>query len=213
MMKPAHIFRQAQYDAAHSQSEPVEDSAGITSKHKLLASSIFKLANFLIVAFVISSCNHSENKETAPRVFNEYHYALDSVIKSKDGNLGGIELGQSKTVIPTREVSQAIEKSANHITFEQKIDSISKYNITYSLENDTITEIEVQIISQNSDEGEKIMADLKKYYQQKYTAPVMDKGYFVFNCFDSKKRNFTITLTDNSDPNNSVIELFVYREK
>ena len=177
-----------------------------------LANYLFKLANFLIVVFIISSCNHSE-KETAPRVFNEYHYALDSVIKSKDGILGGIELGQSKTVIPAREVNQAIEKTADHITFEQKIDSISKYNITYSLENDSITEIEVQIISQNNEEGEKIMGDLKKYYQQKYTAPVMDKGYFVFNCFDSKKQNFTITLTDNSDPNNSVIEMFVYREK
>ncbi len=212
MKKSTHIFRQAQYDKTHSQFEPAEDSTGIMSKYKTLVSSILKLTTGLVIASVIVSCNRSE-KETAPRVFNENHYALDSVIKSKDGILGGIELGQSKTVIPAREINQAIEKSANHITFEQKIDSISKYNITYSLENDSITEIEVQIISQNSDEGEKIMADLKKYYQQKYTAPVMDKGYFVFNCFDSKKQNFTITLTDNSDPNNSVIEMFVYREK
>jgi len=181
-----------------------------------LASSIFKLANCLIVALVISSCsNHPATKETPAvnRIFPEYHYALDSVIKSKDGILSGIELGQSKKLIPSREIIQAIEKDGSHITFEQRIDSVSKYNITYSFENDTITEIEVLITSQNSDEGDKILGDLKKYYQQKYTAPIMDKGYFVFNCFDSKKRNFTITLTDNSGASNSVIDMFVYREK
>ena len=163
----------------------------------------------------LSSCNnHTETKDkTVNRIFSEYHYALDSVIKSKDGILSGIELGQSKSLIPAREMSLAIEKDAGHITFEQKIDSVSKYNITYSFENDTITEIEVLITSQNSDEGDKILADLKKYYQQKYTAPIMDKGYFVFNCFYSKKRNFTITLTDNSGASNSVIDMFVYREK
>ena len=106
-----------------------------------------------------------------------------------------------------------MEKSNSHITFEQQIDSISKYGITYSLENDTITEMEVHITSSNSEEGEKILNDLKKYYQAKYTAPMMDKGYFVFNCFDSKKQNFTITLTDNSSPSNSVIDMSVYREK
>ncbi len=168
----------------------------------------------LLATCWLSSCNHTETKEVASnRIFPEYHYALDSIIKSKDGILGGIELGQSKSAIPASEVNQAIEKSATHITFEQKIDSISKYNITYSLERDTITEIELQIISQSTEEGDKILNDLKNYYRLKYTAPFMDKGYFVFNCFDSKKKNFTITLTDNSDPNNSIIDMSVYREK
>lgn len=167
-----------------------------------------------MMLFLTSCTNHTETKEVAShRIFPEYHYALDSVIKSKDGILSGIELGQNKNKISARELNQAIEKSANHITFEQKIDSISKYNITYLLENDTITEIELEIISQSSDEGDKILTDLKNYYRIKYTAPVMDKGYFVFNCFDSQKRNFIITLTDNSDPNNSIIDMSVYREK
>ncbi len=165
----------------------------------------------------ISSCNnHTEADKSADagkRVFPEYHYALDSVIKSPNGIIGGIELGQSKQVISAIQISKAIEKTTNHITFEQKIDSISKYSITYLMENDTITEMEIHITSANSDEGDKILSDLKKYYQAKYTAPMMDKGYFVFNCFDSKKQNFTITLTDNSDASNSVIDMSVYREK
>ena len=163
----------------------------------------------------LSSCHSNESAKTSEknRIFPEYHYALDTILKSKDGILCGLELGQSKQRIPANEISQVVERAANHITFEQKIDSISKYTITYSFENDSISEIEVLITSKSGDEGDKILNDLKKYYQSKYTAPIMDKGYFVFNCFDSKKQNFTITLSDNSDASNSVIDMYVYREK
>jgi hypothetical protein len=171
----------------------------------------------IAAGLMVSSCNHTTDKDkeevVTNRVFADYHYALDSVIKSKEGIICGIELGQSVKLIPAREVNQAIEKANDHITFEQKIDSVSKYAITYSFENDTITEMEVLIASQNSEEGEKILTDLKNYYSKKYTAPMMDKGYFVFSCFDSKKQNFTITLTDNSGTSNSVIDMYVYREK
>ena len=168
------------------------------------------------IVFFISSCNnHSEADKSvgSERVFPEYHYALDSVIKSNNGIIGGIELGQNIRVITAMQINKAIEKVAKHITYEQKIDSISKYSITYSIENDTITEVEVHITSNNSDEGEKILNDLKAYYSKRYTAPMMDKGYFVFNCFDSNKKNFTLTLTDNSSPSNSVIDILIYREK
>ena len=173
------------------------------------------MACSIAVGVIITSCNNHTNKEEVinNRVFADYHYALDSIIKSKEGILSGIELGQSVKLIPAREISQAVEKANDHITFEQKIDSISKYSITYAFENDTITEMEVLITSSNGDEGDKILADLKSYYTKKYTAPIMDKGYFVFNCFDSKKQNFTITLTDNSGASNSVIDMYVYREK
>jgi hypothetical protein len=170
----------------------------------------------VVTGILLSSCNnhHTDKEEVAAnRIFADYHYALDSVIKSKEGIVGGIELGQSIKLIPAREVNQAVEKANDHITFEQTIDKISKYTITYAFENDTITEMEVLITSQNGDEGDKILADLKSYYSKKYTAPMMDKGYFVFNCFDSKKQNFTITLTDNSGASNSVIDMYVYREK
>ena len=171
---------------------------------------------YLILATCwLSSCNHSESDKSvgSKRVFPEYHYALDSVIKSTTGIIGGIELGENKQAIPVIQVDKAVEKTANHITFEQKIDSISKYSITYSIENDTITEIDVHITSSNADFGDKIINDLKNYYRTKYTAPIMDKGFFVFNCFDSKKQNFIITLTDNSSNSNSAIDMSVYREK
>ena len=135
------------------------------------------------------------------------------IIETSEGIVAGVELGQSSKFIPVAQVRSAIDKAKDHITYEQRIDSLTKYNITYSIENDTISEIEVLVNSQSHDEGDIILNDLKKYYTAKYTAPIMDKGYFVFNCFDGKKKNFTITLTDNGGSSNSVVEMLVFREK
>ena len=166
-----------------------------------------------VIALLIS-CNNDKNKQAElVRIFPEYHYALDTVIKSKEGIVSGVELGQNIKFIPMAHVKQAVEKSKDHIIYEQKIDSLTRYSINYSLENDTITEIEVLITSQSEDEGDQILTDLKKYYTAKYTAPIMDKGFFVFNCFDEKKKNFTITLSDNGGNSNAVIEMLIYREK
>ncbi|MGZ3902965.1 MAG: hypothetical protein ACXVC6_04675 [Bacteroidia bacterium] len=167
------------------------------------------------VLMVLFSCNN-ENKtiiEKAPRIFPDYHYALDTVLKTPQGIVSGVELGQNIKFIPLAQQKSSVENGKDHIIYEQKIDSLTRYSINYSLENDTISEIEVLITSQSEDEGEKILNDLKKYYSAKYTAPVMDKGFFVFNCFDGKKKNFTITLTDNGGNSNSAIEMLIYREK
>jgi len=169
---------------------------------------------FMGSAVILFSCNNGKNnQQESQRIFPEYHYALDSVIKTKQGIVSGVELGQNIKFIPLTQVKSAVDKSKDHITYEQKIDSLTRYSINYTLENDTISEIEVLITSQSQDEGDKILNDLKKYYSTKYTSPIMDKGYFVYNCFDGKKKNFTITLTDNGGNSNSVIEMLIYREK
>jgi hypothetical protein len=183
---------------------------------KLMNSIYSKIFFCVLCIIILFSCNNEKNnqqRQETSRIFSEYHYALDTVIKTKEGIISGIELGQDKKFIPLAQVKAAVDKSEDHITYEQKIDSLTKYTITYSLENDSITEIEALINSQSEDEGDKILNDLKNYYSAKYTAPIMDKGYFVYNCFDSKKKNFKITLTDNGGNSNSIIEILIYREK
>ena len=125
----------------------------------------------------------------------------------------GLELGDSKKTIPSVQIKNAGQSEKDHLSYVQKIDSLTKYDILYSLENDTISEIEVLISCQSHDLGDRILNDFKNYYREKYTAPMMDKGYLVFNCFDGRKRNFKISLTDNSSGETSLINLLFYREK
>ena len=167
----------------------------------------------VLLVVLFASCNTTEVKPDAKRIFPEYHYALDSIIKSNEGIVCGVELGQSRKFIIAEQQKNAVDKDKDGLVYEQKIDSLTKYNITYTFEKDTISEMEVMVNCSSRDEGDVILNDLKNFYGKKYTAPIMDKGFFVFNCFDSKKRNFTITLTDNGGTSNSVIDILIYREK
>lgn len=167
---------------------------------------------------MLFACNEEpavEQKQSVEnkRVFDGYHHALDTVIKEAKGIIAGVELGDSRASIRREQVENAADQDKEGLVYEQVIDSLTRYSITYTFENDTITEIEVLISCSDHDEGEKILNDLKNYYRIKYTAPVMDKGYYVFNCFDSRKRNFKITLTDNGGSSNSLIDMLIYREK
>jgi len=172
-----------------------------------------KISFACCLTLLIFSCQTTEVKQEGKRIFPGYHYALDTIIKSTQGIVAGVELGQSKKFISTEQHKNAVDKDKDGLVYEQTIDSLTKYNITYTFDNDTISEIEVLINCNSRDEGDKILNDLKNYYGKKYTAPIMDKGFFVFNCFDGKKRNFTITLTDNGGTSNSVIDMLIYREK
>lgn len=152
-------------------------------------------------------------KETPKRVFPEYHYAIDTIVKTPKGVIAGVELGDARSLVREEQVKNAADQDKEGLVYEQVIDSLTKYTITYTFENDTISEIEVLVNCENRDEGDAILADLKNYYRQKYTAPIMDKGFFVFSCFDSRKRNFKITLTDNGSSTASVVNMLIYREK
>ena len=171
-----------------------------------------KIGFCVAIIFAFASCMPEVKSETK-RVFPEYHYALDSIIKTNEGIVAGVELGQNRKMILSGQQKNAVDKDKDGLVYEQKIDSLTKYNITYTFENDTISEMELMINCASRDEGDKILNDFKNFYGKKYTAPIMDKGYFVFNCFDSKKRNFTITITDNGGASNSVIDILIYREK
>lgn len=176
---------------------------------------VLKIVGGLALVFSITCCTNNavEVKPETKRVFPEHHYALDSIIKTHEGIIAGVELGQNRKMILLDQQKNAVDKDKDGMVYEQKIDSLTKYNITYTFENDTISEMEIMINCSSRDEGDKILNDFKNFYGKKYTAPIMDKGFFVFNCFDSKKRNFTITLTDNGGTSNSVIDILIYREK
>lgn len=170
----------------------------------------------LIMLFAVSCTNNPAVEEKKPepkRIFPEFHYAIDTIIKTPKGIIAGVELGESRTAVMPEQVKNAADQDKEGLVYEQKIDSVTKYSITYTFENDSISEIEVLVNCENRDEGDAILADLRNYYRLKYTAPLMDKGFYVFNCFDSKKKNFKITLTDNGGTNNAVIDMLIYREK
>lgn len=147
------------------------------------------------------------------RVFKGFHVSLDSIIRKKEGVVHGFELGDSIKVIRAAEPGKPEEEDSDYFLFSYPIDSLSSYTIAYSFVKDTLEEAEIQISSKSIDTGTEILNSLRKYYSEKYTAPLVDKGIYVFNCYDSRKRNFKISLTDNSTAETGIINMLVYREK
>ena len=171
---------------------------------------IIKTIPFLFL-IVLISCSET-NTSKIERIFPEYSVVLDSVVAQPQGVVRGFELGDSKKNVLAFEGKKPESSDEKSIYFTYSIDSIHSYSIEYTFENEKLNEIEINIISRDKDLGSGILNDLKNYFTKKYTAPLMDNGIYVFNCFDSQKKNFIINLSDNSTSDCGKILLIIYRE-
>ncbi|MFL5754116.1 MAG: hypothetical protein ACJ76F_11960 [Bacteroidia bacterium] len=166
-----------------------------------------------LVALAFSCSNEQPHKQPKERIFKGYDVSLDSVIRNQQGIIRGLELGAKIGEVKAAEPNLPVEFDVDYYYYEGKVDSLTSYSVAYTFVHDSLDEIEIKIHSLSLDAGATILNDIKKYYQQKYTAPLMDQGVYVFNCFDSRKRNFKLSLSDNSGIDMAHISLLVYREK
>lgn len=167
------------------------------------------------IGLFLFACTSEPENSVPPkeRIFKGFHYSLDSILQKKEGIVHGVELSEPLNDVKSKEQKKPDELDVDYCLYNYKVDSLTSYSIAYTFEKDSLDEIELQINSSSLDEGSRILNNIKKYYTEKYTSPLMDKGIYVFNCFDSKKRNFKISLTDNSTTETGIINVLVYREK
>jgi hypothetical protein len=168
------------------------------------------------ICLLIFSCSNEPKEEPVvvkEPVFKGFHVSLDSIVRKKEGTVHGFELGDSAKAVKAYETLKPVEEDSDYVLFSYPIDSISNYTIAYTFVKDTLDEAELQITSKSIDNGTEILNNLKRYYSEKYAAPLMDKGIYVFSCTGSHKQNFKISLTDNSTAETAIINMLVYREK
>lgn len=180
---------------------------------------ILKLVSKIIVVvlsiFVLGSCSDPEKPkvEVKPRVFPEYNLALDEIIKTKAGVIRGINLNSKSDSIRKAESGTPVESEKNHLFFEYQLDSLTNYSIDYTLVNDSLEEISLQVNCSDPELGSKIYADLKDYYEKKLPNPMEDQGQVVYNCFEGQRKPFVVSLSDNSTPVKGIINLLIYKDK
>ena len=178
--------------------------------------SSFKILFSLTVIVIISISCHEEKKEivkTKPRIFNGYHVLLDEIIRSKEGVFRGINLNTKSEVIKSIETVPPIETSEGRLYFEYKADSLTDYSIEYTLNKDSLEEINVQINTNDLELSSYLFCDLKDYYANKLPNPTEDKGYVVYNCFEGQRKPFVVSLSDNSSPSKGIINMVIYKDK
>jgi hypothetical protein len=171
----------------------------------------------LIIACLFAISCKEEKKETpakaTPRVLPGFHPLLDQIIRDKAGVFRGLDLNASAEQIKKVEGSEPIEESQGHLYYEYQADSITNYSIDYTLNNDSLEEINVQINTNDLDLGSYLFCDLKDYYANKLPNPTEDKGYVVYNCFEGQRKPFVVSLSDNSSPAKGIINMVIYKDK
>lgn len=169
----------------------------------------------LLVALALGSCEEAPKvtEQKKPRIFPEYNELLDEIIRSKDGVIRGVDLNSKAIVITKTETREPSDVDQDYLYFEYRIDSITNYSVTYNLEKDSLDEVAVQINCNDLDLSNRLFTDLKTYYEKKMPNPTEDKGYVVYNCFEGQRKPFVVSLTDNSTPNQGIINLVIYKDK
>lgn len=176
-----------------------------------------KALYYIIALFsiVIVSCTEAPKvvEQKKPRIFPEYHEALDEIIRSKEGVIRGVDLNSKAEVITKAETQQPTEVDDGYLYFEYKIDSVINYSVAYNLNKDSLDEVTVQVNCSDLDLSSRLFNDIKTYYEKKLPNPTEDKGYVVYNCFEGERKPFVVSLTDNSTPTMGIINLVIYKDK
>ena len=154
-----------------------------------------------------------ESRKPAHRVFEGYHPLLDEIIKSKQGVFRGLDLNARSEQIMVLENAEPAETSPGHLYYEYQAASLTIYSIDYSLENDSLEEINLQINTKDMDLSTYLFCDLKDYYANKLPNPTEDQGYVVYNCFEGQRKPFVVSLSDNSSPTMGIINMVIYKDK
>lgn len=167
----------------------------------------------VISLLVVSACSDEKKPVEKERPFLGYHVLLDSIIKTKQGLFRGLELNARSKDIFAVERQQPSKKEDNHIVYEYTIDSLTNYLIDYTLNNDSLEEISLQVNCKDLELSSYLFCDFKDYYGYRLPNPREDKGYVVYNCVEGERRPFVVSLSDNSSPNQGILNLIIYKDK
>jgi hypothetical protein len=164
---------------------------------------------------LLVSCRNEEKKQVKlkARVFEGFHPLLDTIIKTKDGVFRGLNLNARADTIKLVEGIAPVESSPEHLYYEYTVDSLTNYSIDYTLANDSLEEISLQINSNDLELTSYLFCDFKDYYANKLPNPTEDKGYVVYNCFEGKRKPFVVSLSDNSTPSRGRLNMVIYKDK
>ena len=178
-----------------------------------MSKTLYHILTALVILSVLSCQDTAKQVEKKPRIFPQYHEVLDEIIRSKEGVIRGVSLNSKAILITKAETKQPTEVATDYLYFEYEVDSMINYSVAYSLNKDSLDEVEVQINCNDLDLSSRLFTDLKTYYEKKLPNPTEDKGYVVYNCFEGERKPFVVSLTDNSTPNKGIINLVIYKDK
>lgn len=170
----------------------------------------------MVLTLAFTTCkNEPVVTATVPkeRIFKGFHPLLDLIIRSQEGVFRGLDLNASSARIKELEGMAPTESSDGHLYYEFQADSTTNFSVDYTMNNDSLEEINIQINTNDLDLSSYLFCDLKDYYANKLPNPTEDKGFVVYNCFEGQRKPFVVSLSDNSSPAKGIINMVIYKDK
>ncbi len=175
--------------------------------------SLYFLPLLLLLSFFACNTEKKEEVVEKKRIFEGFHPLMDEIVRSKKGVFRGLELNAKVEDIKTTETVQPVEAEKDRLYFEYVADSTTTYSIDYTIHNDSLEEINVQINCTDLELSSYLFCDLKDYYANKLPNPIEDQGAVVYNCYEGQRKPFVVTLSDNSTPSQGIINMVIYKDK
>ncbi|MFN5183120.1 MAG: hypothetical protein ACK5D5_08885 [Bacteroidota bacterium] len=165
---------------------------------------------FLLSIFLLSCGSEVEKK---PRVFVGYPEWMDTTLRSSEKIIRSVEPGMSIEEVTSTEPLKSVEGDSICQYFELKADTSHSVTFSYRFDKRKLSEIEMTIFTDNVESANETFTHLLKYYESKYSKPIIEKGIHVFSANTSTGSLAKISLEDRSELHKGVIHILVYYEE
>ena len=176
-----------------------------------------KLALCLAAAglLLLSACSLGSGSanEQAQRVFPGFNPAIDSVLKTTAGIFRGLHLGMPLDSLKRLEKGKPASETSDRLVYHVVLDSNTQYDLSYWVNEQKLSEIELDLYCKDLDRTTIIFDDLKAIYTQRLGKPEQgNQGTLVFS--DQKlKSPLCVTISDDSSLDKGKISLSIFEEE
>ncbi|MDO9187802.1 MAG: hypothetical protein Q7W13_17475 [Bacteroidia bacterium] len=167
---------------------------------------------FLLLAFIISSCNEPKSP------LAEYGPIFEKVMISDTSVFRGFNFGDSLNFVQSKEANKPIEADKGYLYYEYKLDSEGSFNIAYNFDELGLNEIHSDIFINDADNADEVFNKFKTYFDDHFGASQAQMGFTIWSVKSEKYGEVVINLSNEStdftiDKAPGKISLWIYPDK
>lgn len=113
----------------------------------------------------------------APAVLNQYSPKFQKILKTSEGVVRGISIGDPLTEVRRQEKAEVLEDSSSYISYTIDLGSNEMTDVLYYFhpQNRTIRNITLDVYLNNPGSVDSLMQEFSQYFTDKYGRPIIQE--------------------------------------
>lgn len=146
----------------------------------------------LILILFISSCTETKTH------LDKYGPELEGVMRTDFGTFRGFNLGDKIDTVLAKEAGAGIDADEGYLYYEFKLNDSNTYNISYSFDDNGLSEIQSDIFIIDPNNTERVLNSFKSYFDDHFGESENHQGFIVWTVKSDKYGDVRINLSDES---------------